>query len=881
MPVSSTQHRVSSGLYQNKQYDNIKRNVGQVNNIILNHPVITDEICRFGNNINQAINSYERRCVPTLQHKAISQSVIVPALLLLSQIKLTSPPSDKSSFLSDRELSLLSSENNMHPDDSNNGFNALLNPVVNALYKTGEIISRYDPLRFPGADATSLSTTTLEPVTIQNRYFLSEHLTKKTNDIIATTADAKQAAAIREMINELNNIATEAEKAHPPGRSGYKSIENLIYLIDKSKQTIDSFEINHGQETLCDTLRLQIQRYIKIANDMCGEPSKLKWKNYIEAQPLLTFTPDSRGDSFPSVESQIAGNLVKSVFGFNDDQESTSAYGSRFDAYSSLLTTLLAEKKMDRINFLPGGEDKEVENLRLVNLLLRDLEFNLENKGIQYISKSVDIFCNLYREAVRKDSKLSNDEVEKRLTRSIDDCDHLYLLRNTLKQPIEIDYNQQPDSPRFLKLLDLFVTIQCITEAIHREHLPAGRRDGSDHHYQPRIDIHNIRSQLQCKSIGNLELIYNENTHELKIVPTSGRSHYIINNNLRIKNILRENKRIDKIKFKPIASLRDVKNHSSISQEVKGLVTSEMYLKNKESYLFSLPDSLGLISDGRSKYLKLDEEFVKVKHIPYPPFINNRYVIEGNNNLYLRYREDEKFHPETPDERLNVDKTVDFIETKSNAEPLTLDERYALRSYYNTPADNTYEYGLKHPNKLIIRDIDKFIIKGMPKDYLTPDLRESMVKVIDDIEHALKKTIPYKGIVYKDTIIKKEKFNSMKEGQLLTSKLFTCTKTAPSIYPLLKEHIDSHNLTNNYIIVNYVFNIKKSGHSLEWYTEKFHNDDVFIGSNKHFKITDIISEKRGAGDDISYAYCVHFDEIDSTLLNNEEKPLAQYIDFEI
>lgn len=68
--------------------------------------------------------------VSVLQHRAPSQSAIIPALLLFSQIMLTSMPSGKASFVSDRNISPLSSDNTIYLDKS---FNVLLKSVVNAL----------------------------------------------------------------------------------------------------------------------------------------------------------------------------------------------------------------------------------------------------------------------------------------------------------------------------------------------------------------------------------------------------------------------------------------------------------------------------------------------------------------------------------------------------------------------------------------------------------------------------------------------------------------------------------------------------------------------------------------------------------------------------
>lgn len=64
-----------------------------------------------------------------------------------------STTSDNSVFVSDRDLSPSVSENAAHTVTGGNIFGAMLNPLANTLYETGQLISRYDPFRFPGAEA--------------------------------------------------------------------------------------------------------------------------------------------------------------------------------------------------------------------------------------------------------------------------------------------------------------------------------------------------------------------------------------------------------------------------------------------------------------------------------------------------------------------------------------------------------------------------------------------------------------------------------------------------------------------------------------------------------------------------------------------------------
>lgn len=54
----------------------------------------------------------------------------------------------------DNGLSPTVSQNTASSDNSDTGFSAILSPVANALYEAGQFIARYDPLRFPAADAS-------------------------------------------------------------------------------------------------------------------------------------------------------------------------------------------------------------------------------------------------------------------------------------------------------------------------------------------------------------------------------------------------------------------------------------------------------------------------------------------------------------------------------------------------------------------------------------------------------------------------------------------------------------------------------------------------------------------------------------------------------
>ncbi|MGC6233470.1 hypothetical protein [Hafnia paralvei] len=159
MPVSASQHRVSAGAYQNKLHDNFRVNsTTQTQGINPDRSGIPDEIHHSGSRISRVVNSHEELSRPSYQTTSPRQGIAAPLLMLLSQVRLDgipiSPTTDIPAFTSERSMFPSVSRNAPHSDNSGNGFSAMLSPVANALYETGQYIARHDPLRFPVADAS-------------------------------------------------------------------------------------------------------------------------------------------------------------------------------------------------------------------------------------------------------------------------------------------------------------------------------------------------------------------------------------------------------------------------------------------------------------------------------------------------------------------------------------------------------------------------------------------------------------------------------------------------------------------------------------------------------------------------------------------------------
>ncbi|MBE5254406.1 hypothetical protein [Mixta mediterraneensis] len=160
MPVSALQHRFSSGLYQNKRYDNIRENYSQTQDISQNSSVTPYEMRRFGSAINRVVNSQIKLEKTSYQNTVPLRGMVAPLLIMLSQVRLSHNPasaiSDIPAFVSVRDLSPSVDGKTVYPDNNNTGLSSLMIPIVNAMYETGKFISRHDPLKFPVADAAPM-----------------------------------------------------------------------------------------------------------------------------------------------------------------------------------------------------------------------------------------------------------------------------------------------------------------------------------------------------------------------------------------------------------------------------------------------------------------------------------------------------------------------------------------------------------------------------------------------------------------------------------------------------------------------------------------------------------------------------------------------------
>jgi len=652
MPVSALQHRVTAGAYQIKLHNNIRvSSTTQVQGINTDRSAIPKEILHFGTSINRAVNSHEEMSSPSNQTTSLRQGIAAPLFMLLSQVRLDGIPisatADIPAFTSEECVSPSVCRNTAHSDNSGNSFSVMLRPFANTLYEAGEFIALHDPLRFPGADAAVLQGGGVNSITatdiakdIHGSRYLSDEIRAKIVEIIGAIENREDLIAIKDVINKINSIATEAEYKYPPDTTGKKSIEHLIYLIENLDSIISDFEIKYHQSSFCNQLKMQLGNYIKTAVDMTDKRDVSKFKEYIGKIPSLKLTPDSRGKGYQPVENQVAGNLVRSVYWSQNDEGHSAVYGLRYEAHKAMLTYIIAEKGLGDLNKLPDNWYKGDEALRLSGILYRDLENNLKNKGEAYLIRSARQFYLSLRDSYSEDGTLKIKGLKKKTLSSYSDKDKLLALRHYFNKPVDIEYHQETNTQGFLKIVDFVLILQSIS-AVMRPQISSGGNHRHHHNGQRTVTSTTYGKQPGGK-VRNFRLEINKKNNELTIIPTEGlglKKQGMINR--KNKEILSSHNKISGVKFKPGKGKSSNKLQPTVSRKVRDKIMPDMYAKNIDSKKLSAPNDMGLMlhENGR-KYIRIDKSYVEVKEREGYFYIKKNgggviHIEYRNNKIYL------------------------------------------------------------------------------------------------------------------------------------------------------------------------------------------------------------------------------------------------------
>lgn len=642
MPVSPTQYRASVGSNQNRLLNNGMGSVTTKDQRIQSgSSTEMERIQRFGRDVHRVANSHHELARTSAQATVSPQSLAVPLLILLSQVRLSD-----SSLTDDCPTSALSGQHDLTlPQEEctllgqmSDYVKSGLTMVEDTWYSIDDLIKRHDPLKFPAAEgAISMDwAQTIDPsdvkMVIDRGRFLTGELARKASDLVQTVKNKEDLLALDEVVNKLNRIVYESEDAYPSKSHKVINVDRLIYVIEKSEQIISEFEVKSDQDDFCKQLRLQLGNYVKDGVELKDRESALKFKKFMEKTPEIKFDPDKRGRAYPTVEEGIADSLIRSVFWFENDNEYSATSGLRFQAHKFILASVLAEKGINDTSKLHEDWYKGDGALKLYNILYRDLEYNLKNRGKSYLFGAARLFFSEYCSSNSAENITGIRGLEKKALSSYTDKDKLTLLMHYFNQPVDVESSQNLKIGRFLKMVDFVMLLQTITDFIRPEEA-IEQREGytSSEQATGSGTIYGRQSESRFQ---NFKLKFNHKNNQLSVIPTRrmglkkqaalmGRNRKVLSRN-NIKSIKFASRRRDVITRVP----------PPVTKSVRKRITPEMIEKNFDPKKITGQNDIGLmLHENGKKYLKINNSYVEVK-------ANNGhlYIKKEKGNLNIEYR---------------------------------------------------------------------------------------------------------------------------------------------------------------------------------------------------------------------------------------------------
>lgn len=283
-----------------------------------------------------------------------------------------------------------------------------------------------------------------------------EEIATRLKPWLDTSKTGDDEAAMRKLGADLDKIAKEYQW----GAEEKKDIDSLLAVIKQQQKIIGEYEIKFGKNSYSEEKQEQLDQYIFEAGQFKDKDSRTKVMKQLYQKPEFTYTSDPRGDGYATVESQIAGNLVKSVYWYQNDHGHTATYGYRYEAEKALLTSLLAARKINNLDQLPATWYKGDEAERITQLLLTNFCEQSETQRSEYIRESAELFYSSFRRSVLGDSTLDIKGLEKKPLSSYNNNDKAILFEHYLQQPMDFEYNQPSDLERFLKASSFFMMIR-------------------------------------------------------------------------------------------------------------------------------------------------------------------------------------------------------------------------------------------------------------------------------------------------------------------------------------------------------------------------------------------------------------------------------------
>lgn len=174
--------------------------------------------------------------------------------------------------------------------------------------------------------------------------------------------------------------------------------------------------------------------------------------------------------------------------------------------------------------------------------------------------------------------------------------------------------------------------------------------------------------------------------------------------------------------------------------------------------------------------------------------------------------------------------------------PITSEERGAIKAY----------------TKSYYNDVNSFMNEGMPAEYVNPHIHDTLVGTVAEIRSLLNKIPPYEGTIYRGTMIPESVFNSLKVGDLVTTKTFmSCSHDI---------NVALHHAESTEFPILFIIDVKKTAHDIASFSFLPLEKEVLIEDNIYFKVNDIQTDQEGRVSRI-----LHLEEVPMETLSLEEK----------
>lgn len=269
-------------------------------------------------------------------------------------------------------------------------------------------------------------------------------------------------AAMRKLSSDLDKASNDTLKKHPSAIKGKKDIGFLLEIIKQHQKIIDEYEIKYGSSNYLKEKQLQVDTYLSEASKLTDKDSQTKLKSFLYRKPVFTYTPDPRGAGYASVESQIAGNLVRSVYWHQNDQGHTATFGNRYEAEKALLTSLLAAKNVKDLNKLPETWYKGVEAERLTELFLEDFcELSKTQRNACISEASRQFYLSLCA-SHPGEMRLNIKGLEEKKLSSYSEKDKINAFNHYLQQPMEFEYNPESGAEKIIQVAAFFMMARSL-----------------------------------------------------------------------------------------------------------------------------------------------------------------------------------------------------------------------------------------------------------------------------------------------------------------------------------------------------------------------------------------------------------------------------------